>query len=222
MPRSRGDRARRPAAGARRAGRDLLTRARRAARLRLVLPLVRSRQEPEQSAHAVAVGLFWAFTPTFGVQMALCCLHWWVSRTFFGRDFNVVVAMAWTWVTNLFTVGPVYYVCFLLGQVLLGNWSDLSGYRSFVGFLAEFGGSSVPGLVDGDLWGAFFRLVVQSWGLSTVVGSVPVALVVAAVGHQLALRAVRRWRSRRRRRGARRGAHGGAHGGAPGPRRPSA
>jgi len=37
-----------------------------------------------------------ALTPTFGIQMGLSAIHWYISRTFFHKDFNVVVAMAWT------------------------------------------------------------------------------------------------------------------------------
>ena len=178
----------------------------RAARLRLIVPVVRSRRSPEYAATAVATGLFWAFTPTFGIQMALCCVHWWISRTFFRRDFSVVIAMAWTWVTNVFTVGPVYYVCFLIGQVLLGNWHDLTGYQKFLEFLQTMKSSTASGprLVDRGLWDAFFELVVQGWGLSTVVGSIPVAILSYLVGYQLTLRAVRRWRQRRRARVGRR------------------
>ncbi len=186
------------AAVGRRAGRTVWGGLKRTFRWRLVLPLIRSRHAPEHSARAVAVGLFWAFTPTFGVQMALCCLHWWVSRTFLGRDFNVVVAMAWTWVTNVFTVGPVYYACFLIGQVLLGNWSDLTGYRGFAEFLHTLRGAAGVVPFDGNPWHAFFRSVVRGWGLSIVVGSVPVAVLAHVLGYQLSLRAVRRWRRRRR------------------------
>ena len=202
-----------PAAG--RPERTFRERMRRALRLRLVVPIVRSRRSPEHAARSVATGLFWAFTPTFGIQMALCCVHWWISRTFFRRDFSVVIAMAWTWVTNVFTVGPVYYVCFLIGQILLGNWNDLTGYRSFLGFLREMKSSTAsgPSLVDRDLWDAFLEVVVHGWGLSTVVGSVPLAILSYLAGYQLTVRAVRRWRQRRRGRAGRRLRRRGARAG---------
>ena len=76
---------------------SVFRRVKRLIRLRLVIPMVRSRQPPENTARAVAVGLFWAFTPTFGIQMALAAVHWYIARTVFRRDFSVIVAMAWTW-----------------------------------------------------------------------------------------------------------------------------
>ena len=88
-------------------------------RLRLIIPMIRARGKPENTARAVAVGLLYAFTPTFGIQMVLTILHWYISRKFFRKDFNVVIAMAWTWVTNFVTVPICYYAFFLTGQVLL-------------------------------------------------------------------------------------------------------
>ena len=87
-------------------------------RLRLIIPMFRARQPAENTARAVAVGLFWAFTPTFGIQMGLTFIHWYCSRTFLKKDFNVVVAMAWTWVTNVFTV-PICYYLFAKFQLFL-------------------------------------------------------------------------------------------------------
>ena len=111
-------------------------------RLRLIIPMFRARQPAENTARAVAVGLFWAFTPTFGIQMGLTFIHWYCSRTFLKKDFNVVVAMAWPWVTNVFTVPICYYLFFLTGQILLGRWSDLTGYESFNKFWATAMGAA--------------------------------------------------------------------------------
>jgi len=178
-------------------------RFKRALRLRLVIPMVRSRHQPENTARAVAVGLLWAFTPTFGVQMALTCLHWYVARTWFNRDFNVVVAMAWTWVTNVFTVPITYYLFFLTGQIMLGRWNDLSGYDSFQKFWLTAMGSTGSDPTSLNAWETYFSVIVKGWGLALLIGSVPFAALGYIVGYYWTLRIVRRWRVSRQEKRAR-------------------
>ena len=183
--------------GSHRRRRSLVRRIGRLMRLRLVIPMVRSRQPPENTARAVAVGLFWACTPTFGIQMALSAVHWYVARTFFGRDFNVVVAMAWTWVTNLFTLPIAYYLFFLTGQILLGRWSDLSGYESFQKFWVTAMGDSGGDPTSLAAWETYFSVIVEGWGLALLVGSLPIAFISYFVGYYWTLRITRRWRAAR-------------------------
>ena len=173
-------------------------------RLRLVIPMVRSRQPPENTARAVAVGLLWAFTPTFGIQMALAVTHWYIARTFFRRDFNVVVAMAWTWVTNLFTVPPAYYMFFITGQIALGRWDDLSGYESFQKFWDTAMGATGGDPTSIDAWKTYFSVIIEGWVLALLVGSIPYAALGYVIGYHWTLRIVRRWRFRRQQRRAER------------------
>ena len=173
---------------------SVFRRVKRLIRLRLVIPMVRSRQPPENTARAVAVGLFWAFTPTFGVQMALAAVHWYIARTLFRRDFNVIVAMAWTWVTNLFTLPIAYYIFFLSGQILLGRWNDLSGYESFRTFWVTAMGETGGDPTSITAWETYFSVIVEGWGLAMLVGSLPLAFISYFVGYYWTLRMVRRWR----------------------------
>ena len=48
-------------------------RFKRACRLRLVVPLKRSVHSPEHIARGVGIGMFWAMTPTVGIQMVFSC-----------------------------------------------------------------------------------------------------------------------------------------------------
>lgn len=165
-------------------------------RLRLIIPMIRSRQPPENTARSVAVGLFWALTPTFGIQMALSCVHWYVARTVFKKDFNVIVAMAWTWVTNIFTLVPVYYFLFLAGQIILGRWDDLSGYAGFQRFWhTAIGDAGDPTSLDA--WRTYFSVIVEGWGLALLVGSIPFAFIGYFVGYHWTLHIVKRWRRMR-------------------------
>lgn len=188
-----------------RSKRSVWTRLRRMMRLRLVIPMVRSRHAPEHTARAVAVGLFWALTPTFGIQMGLSGIHWYISRTFFKKDFNVVVAMAWTWLTNVFTLIPAYYAFFITGQIFLGRWADLSGYQSFRRLWhTAMGGASDPTSLHA--WQTYFNVIINGWELAILVGSIPFAILGYIVGYHWTLYLVKRWRRLRYERWAERAA----------------
>lgn len=64
-------------------------------------------------ARGVAVGLFVALTPTLGVQtllmLALCVLF----------RANFAVAFAVSWISNPFTLGPLYLGYYFLGELAL-------------------------------------------------------------------------------------------------------
>ena len=164
-------------------------------RLRLIIPMIRAGGKPENTARAVAVGLLYAFTPTFGIQMALTFVHWYISRTFFRKDFNVVVAMAWTWVTNFFTVPICYYAFFLTGQVMLGRWDDLSGFESFKNFWQTAMGETGGDPTSIEAWETYFSIIVEGWGLAILVGSIPFAVIGYVVGYYWTLRVAIRWRA---------------------------
>ena len=164
-------------------------------RLRLIIPMIRAGGKPENTARAVAVGLLYAFTPTFGIQMALTILHWYISRKFFRKDFNVVIAMAWTWVTNFVTVPVCYYAFFLTGQVLLGRWNDLSGFESFNNFWQTAMGKTGNDPTSIQAWETYFSIIFEGWGLAILVGSVPFAVVGYVVGYYWTLRVAIRWRA---------------------------
>ncbi|MEX2454132.1 MAG: DUF2062 domain-containing protein [Rhodospirillaceae bacterium] len=159
--------------------------------------MVRSRHPPEHTARAVAAGLMWALTPTFGVQMGLAFIHWYIARTFFNKDFNVVLAMAWTWVTNLFTLVPAYYMFFLTGQIMLGRWEDLSGYESFKRFWEAAMGGTGGDPTSLAAWKTYFSVIIEGWGFALLVGSLPFAVIGYIIGYSWTLNLVRRWRTRR-------------------------
>ncbi|MED5519599.1 MAG: DUF2062 domain-containing protein, partial [Pseudomonadota bacterium] len=83
---------------------------RRLLRYRLIVPILRGRKASQFTARGAAVGLAVAMTPTVGVQMIFCAGLWMLLRAIKPAwGFNLIVACAWTWITNVFTVGPFYY-----------------------------------------------------------------------------------------------------------------
>lgn len=190
---------RRPQNGESAAG--LWRRLLRISRYRLVIPLLRSQHSPEHSARGTMIGLFWAFTPSVGIQMPLVFITWIVARRAFGWDFNLVLGIAWTWVTNAFTALPCYYVFYLTGQVLFGHWSRLAG---FDGFMAQWNAAFAPdeNLLEQSL--SLVRVLFLDWGITMLVGSLPWAVVSAALGYRYSLKFIRAHRHARAGRMARR------------------
>ena len=91
------------------------------ARHRLIVPLKRSPHPPEHSARGILIGLVWGLTPTVGIQIIGVSLTWLVARRLFGWNFNYLIALAWTVVTNPLTLLPLYYVFYVTGELMLGG-----------------------------------------------------------------------------------------------------
>jgi uncharacterized protein (DUF2062 family) len=177
--------------------RGLWGRLKRLARLRLIAPMMRSHHTPEFSARAALVGLGWAFTPSVGFQMPLVLGTWLIARRVFKWDFSLPQSLAWTWATNAFTALPCYYVFFLTGQVILGRWSNLNGYDTFV---AIFHAAFADDLTLLAATRAISKVLVLDWGVAMWVGSVPWAAMIGSLGYRLTLRFVLAYRQARARR----------------------
>lgn len=176
-------------------------RFKRLLRYRLVVPIMRSRHSPEHTARGIMVGLIWAFTPTVGIQMILVLGTWVIVRRLFSWDFSLVQGIAWTWVTNVFTALPCYYIFFVTGQLMLGRWDDISGYESF---LVLFNDSFTAGQSTWEQAKTVAAIVFLDWGLAMWVGSLPWAALMGWLGYAIGLRFVLRYRRMRAERMARR------------------
>jgi hypothetical protein len=197
------DRVARTAKTARGQRRSWWGRLRRLLRYRLVVPIKRSQHPPEYTARGVAVGVAWALTPTVGIQMPLCLATWAVARRLAGWDFNVIIAMAWTWITNVVTLLPTYYIFYVTGQLILGHFDDLSGYDEFVGLWHRNVGEEGPGGGAEGFWIGFWTYTVtlfKGWGVPLMVGSLPWAAAGTWLSYRWSLRFVRSHREHRHQR----------------------
>ena len=168
----------------------------------LIIPLHRSRHSPEYTARGVLIGLMIAFTPTVGIQIPLVAVLWAGFRALHPNwDFSLIVAMAWTWVTNVFTVPPVYYCFFVTGRVLLGHHDRIPGYRAFASQIAsslEHGDGLIAATVHSGI------NLMTAFGLPLFIGSLPWALVIGIFGYIWSLKFVRHHRKVREERRHRR------------------
>jgi uncharacterized protein (DUF2062 family) len=173
--------------------RGFLERMGRLSRLKLLIPLRRSPHEPEYSARGVAVGMFWALTPLVGIQMYLCLMTWAFAKPVRNFRFSLVIACAWTWVTNVFTMLPIYYVFYATGQVMRGEWDNITGYETFLN-------SWHAAFTDGaGLWRAtldLLELLALEVGLSMGIGCLPYAVIGGWLSYKLSLKYIRRRRRR--------------------------
>lgn len=80
---------------------------------------------PHRLALGIAVGMFVTITPLIGFQMMLSVFLAWMLRA------NKLVGIPLVWISNPFTIIPIYYPCYRLGCALLGEkvvnekWSQL-------------------------------------------------------------------------------------------------
>jgi uncharacterized protein (DUF2062 family) len=166
-------------------------------RLRLLIPLMRSRHTPEYSAWGTAVGLAWAFTPTPGIQMGLVLVTWMIARHFFGLHFSLVLGAAWTWASNIFTGPPVLYLSYVTGQVLLGRWDNITGYASFIRLWDRAFSTDLP--LHQQLMNAL-EMAIRDWGLAIWIGCLPWCALLGVLGYYWSLRFVIAHRHRKARR----------------------
>lgn len=176
----------------RRAG--VLASAARAVRYRLIVPLFRSPHPPEYTARGVALGMFWGLTPLVGLQSFLIGGIWLAARRL-GWEFSLLQGLAWTWVSNVFTMLPLYYLFYLTGMVLLGDAHEAAGYRAFLALWQR--------AAEGEPERRLITQVLSSvrvLGIPAAIGCLPWAVGGAWVSYAWSYRLVER---RQRRRAAR-------------------
>lgn len=160
-----------------------MARVKRLVRYRLVIPMLRSRHDPVYTARGVAMGVFWGLTPTVGFQTPLV-LGAWAGLRAVGWPSSLVQTIAWTWIDNPFTMLPLYYLCYLTGQLLLGHWGDMAGYGAFASIWSAAVDDSRP-LAE--------RVVtaVRVLGWPTLLGCLPWAVPGGLLSYRWSLRFLR-------------------------------
>ena len=149
---------------------------------RLLVPLFRGQHSPQFTARGAMVGLAVAFTPLVGVQMPIVFAVWLLVKYCFPRyAFNLVVGLAWTWVTNVVTLPPIYYVFLVTGQLILGHGADVGGFSAFSEALAA--SSTEASTLLESLW-AGTKALFEAFGIPMFIGCVPWIFVMGWVGNK--------------------------------------
>lgn len=166
-------------------------------RYRLMIPIHRNREDPRPAARGVAVGLFFALMPTVGIQLFLIGLFWAAMRWLRPHwRFNLIVAAAWVWVTNILTIPFVYYLFLVTGKVIMGEPDPFGGFEPFyermTGLLA-----SDAGFIESLF--VYTVGIFETWGLPLLVGCVPWAIGGSWLGYVWCLKLLRKLHARRQR-----------------------
>ncbi len=177
-----------------------MSRLTRKLRRRLIAPMFSSRKPPEYGARGVLFGIFFAFTPLVGVQIAILLGLWTLVRTLAPKyDFNLIVAIAWVWVTNVFTVPPIYFGFIVTGQMMLGRWDEPIGYGAYTSRL-----DATLAMHPAAEWYELIWLrmdsLLDAFGLPLFVGWIPWALILSIVGYYWSLKLIRQVRETRAKR----------------------
>jgi uncharacterized protein (DUF2062 family) len=149
---------------------------------------------PERIARGMAVGLFICYLPLIGIQMLLA----WAAASLLRA--NKIVAVLCVWISNPFTIIPIYYPSYILGRWLFGFSSgkhliDPEGIEhlfektlSFYRLLTEFH--------EVAFWKEVSSVLMKI-GLETFVGGIIFGMVVSAAGYTLGYHGVTAYRRRK-------------------------
>ncbi len=153
-------------------------------RRKLLYPLLRVKTQPEYKARGVAIGLAWALTPLVGIQMTTVLITWSLAKKL-KWSFSLPLALAWTWITNVFTMIPIYYVFYVTGQILRGQWSHISGFHSVSVLIEDVFLKEASFMQKTN---EFLQLFMKDWGISLFVGCIPFVIVGYILGYHLTMR----------------------------------
>lgn len=145
----------------------------RSLHLQLIVPVLRNRNAPTLTARSVMVGVVVGMTPTQGFQTPLLVAMWWVARLV-GWRFSFIIAYPWNIITNPFTMGPLYYVWYLVGMAMLGDLGTRLDLESFVAIVERSMAMADQGFLENA--GEALRLLWNAVGLPVCLGSVPFAV----------------------------------------------
>lgn len=165
---------------------------RRAVRYHLIIPLLRTKQPPHHVARGVMVGVFWAMTPFFGIQMLLVLATWLLTTRLLRWQFSLVDGLAWVWVTNVFTILPFFYLFYITGAYILAPAGhDIASYSQFSASWQDLRAQSESGFLDMLGWAA---VLFGELGKAIAIGSALWAVTLAIVAYLLITELMMRWR----------------------------
>jgi uncharacterized protein (DUF2062 family) len=159
-------------------------------RLRLVVPLLRAKHDPEYTARGVFVGVALGLTPTVGIQIPMVMATWAIVRATVPKwNFNMIVAIAWVWLSNVFTLGPLYYGFLVTGRIMMGYADAVPGYATFSAELMKALEVEADGLQG--FWDQAVNLF-DLYGVPMLIGCIPWALIWGWIGYVWTLKYLRR------------------------------
>lgn len=156
--------------------------------LKLIVPLKRAKTCPELIARGVLVGVVGAMNPLVGIQMYLVIMTWMISKKLFKWNFNVPIALAWTWVTNVFTLPFFYYGFYLTGKLLQGEISSRMTFKGFCALVKNITNneSTLDALKE------LCTFMFKDAGVSMCIGSIPWMIICGGISYFVTIHYLRK------------------------------
>lgn len=141
---------------------------------------------PEHAARGVGIGMFAAMTPTIGIQIPIMIGMWLCVRRWF--DFSLPIAIACTFITNVFTFVPIYYLFVVTGRFMLGQNDEV---RSFDFFSSRLTTTVNDPSVEPIGMLTNMIQIFDAFGLPLMLGCLPWAISISIVSYIFVWRLVR-------------------------------
>ncbi|MBW8001912.1 MAG: DUF2062 domain-containing protein [Planctomycetes bacterium] len=147
----------------------------------LKLHILHADDSPHRIALGAALGLFVAFLPLFGFHMLL------VLALCFALRANKLIAVIFVWVSNPFTIIPIYYPSYLLGKRVLNFFhyttdAQLSSDQMRQIFAQFTSSSAFTHLLSIQFWKDIFEFLWYK-GFELWVGATLAGTTVAIIGY---------------------------------------
>ena len=159
---------------------------------KLIRPITRSEGSIRQVSWGVGIGVFFALTPTVGIQMYAVALIWALCRYIHNTHFNLPVAIAMVWISNPLTMIPLYYLFLVSGYAFLETQEKLS-FALFEKELSSF--SQMESAWDSIVEATRFLIIDLGWPM--VVGSLFFAIPGAILSYWITAYLLKRYRLQR-------------------------
>lgn len=159
------------------------------ARKILAQKVLHTDDSPHAIARGMAIATFVAFLPLIGLQTVIA-----IGLAALFRA-NKAICVPTVWITNPFTLWPIYGACFAVGRMIMV--SPPSADEAVV--LSALQRQQEAGFFDLAFWKGFFNHLTM-FGLELWVGCAVVGFAAAAISYIAAHWGVMMYRERRRRR----------------------
>lgn len=148
--------------------------------VKLIKPFKDSKSPANEVAWGAMIGMFWAMTPLVGIQMTVVTINWLMCRLVKFR-FSLPIAMVMVWLSNPFTMGPLYYMFYLVGYysfIFAGANITQISYLNFTNRLDQ---SLAMGAIDGSIDFVIYIAVDMGWPM--LIGGFVVAIPMSILAY---------------------------------------